>query len=104
MVCASIKFWGGWRNPITDSLPLIVPVRLANQSGAQALLDLFYDETFWEQYGGQAALDRLCEPLLINRLRHCLDRGLTQRGWLAALADARLDKPLMALHQDATRP
>ncbi|MDP1691361.1 MAG: AraC family transcriptional regulator [Burkholderiaceae bacterium] len=104
VVCASIQFGGGGHNPITDSLPTMVLVRLADLPGAQALLDLLYDEAFSEQCGRQAALDRLCELLLIRLLRHCLDHGLTQGGTLAGLADARLAKALVALHEDATRP
>lgn len=103
VVCASIQFGGGGRNPITDSLPPAVLVPLAELPGAQALLDLLYDEAFTEQCGRQAALDRLCELLLIRLLRHCLDRGLTQGGTLAGLADPRLAKALVAVHEDATR-
>lgn len=103
VVCASIQFGGGGRNPITDSLPPMVLVPLAELPGAQALLGLLYDEAFTEQCGRQAALDRLCELLLIRLLRHCLDRGLTQGGTLAGLADPRLAKALVAVHEDATR-
>lgn len=103
VVCASIQFGGGGRNPITDSLPPMVLVPLADLPGAQALLDLLYDEAFTEQCGRQAALDRLCEFLLIRLLRHCLDRGLTQGGTLAGLADPRLAKALVAVHEDVTR-
>lgn len=103
VVCASIQFGGGGRNPITDSLPPTVLVPLADLPGAQALLDLLYDEAFTEQCGRQAALDRLCELLLIRLLRHCLDRGLARGGTLAGLADPRLAKALMAVHADATR-
>lgn len=104
VVCASIQFGGGGHNPITDSLPTMVLVRLADLPGAQSLLDLLYDEAFSEQCGRQAALDRLCEILLIRLLRHCLDQGLTQGGTLAGLADPRLAKALVAVHEDASRP
>ncbi len=103
VVCASIQFGGGRHNPITDSLPPIVRVPLADLPGAQALLDLLYEEAFSEQCGRQAALDRLCELLLIRLLRHCLDHGLTESGALAGLADRRLSKALVAMHKDATR-
>jgi len=103
VVCASIQFGAGGRNPITDSLPPMVLVPLRDLPGAQALLDLLYDEAFTEQCGRQAALDRLCELLLIRLLRHCLDRGLTQGGTLAGLADPRLAKALVAVHENATR-
>ena len=103
VVCASIQFGGGGHNPITDSLPPLVLVPLAELPGAQALLELLYDEAFAEQCGRQAALDRLCELLLIRLLRHCLDKGLTQGGTLAGLADPRLAKALVAVHEDPTR-
>ena len=103
VVCASIQFGGGGRNPITDSLPPMVLVPLRDLPGAQALLDLLYDEAFTEQCGRQAALDRLCELLLIRLLRHCMDRGLTQGGTLAGLSDPRLAKALVAIHEDPIR-
>jgi hypothetical protein len=57
---------------------------------------LFLGELLNKQCGRQAALDRLCELLLIRLSRHCLDRGLTQGGTLAGLADPRLVKALLA--------
>ncbi|MDZ7591170.1 MAG: AraC family transcriptional regulator [Rubrivivax sp.] len=103
VVCASVQFGGGGHNPITDSLPSLVMVPLADFPGAQALLELLYEEAFADQCGRQAALDRLCELLLIRLLRHCMARGITQGGTLAGLADARLAKALVAIHQDPTR-
>lgn len=103
IVCASIEFGGGGHNPITDSLPSIVLVPLADLPGAQALLELLYEEAFAELSGRQAALDRLCEILLIRLLRYCLDTGLTQGGTLAGLSDPRLAKALAAVHEDPTR-
>ena len=103
VVCAAIQFGGGGHNPITDSLPPLVLVPLAELPGAQALLELLYGEAFAELCGRQAALDRLCELLLIRLLRYCLDQGMTQGGTLAGLADARLAKALVALHEDPTR-
>lgn len=104
VVCASVQFGVGLRNPITDSLPALVCVPLADLEGAQALLDLLFGEAFASHCGRQAALNRLCELLLIQLLRHCLARGLTAGGVLAGLADPRLAKTLMALHQNAARP
>ena len=104
VVCGSIQFGGGGHNPITDSLPPMVLVPLADLAGAQSLLDLLYEEAFSDLCGRQAALDRLCELLLIRLLRYCLDHGLTQGGTLAGLADPRLAKALVGVHEDATRP
>lgn len=99
VVCASIQFGGGGHNPITDSLPPLVLVPLAELPGANALLELLNEEAFVEQCGRQAALDRLCELLMIKLLRYCMDHGLTSGGTLAGLADPRLAKTLVALHE-----
>lgn len=98
VVCANILFGIGGSNPITSSLPAVVLVKLADLPGAQALLSLLDEEAFTAQPGRQAALDRLCEVLMIRLLRHCLAHGLTQSGTLAGLADPKLPKALGAIH------
>jgi AraC-like DNA-binding protein len=100
VVCATVQFGGGGKNPITDSLPSVVMVKLAELSGVEALLGLMFDEAFADHIGRQAVLDRLCEVLMIRLLRHCIDQGLTQGGTLAGLADARLAKTIAAIHAD----
>lgn len=100
VVCAAVKFGGGGKNPITDSLPAVVEVELEDLPGVRSLLDLMFDEAFAERSGKQAVLDRLCEVLMIRLLRHCIDQGLTQGGTLAGLADRRLAKPLTAIHEN----
>lgn len=104
VVCGTVQFGGGGRNPITDSLPDVVMVELASLAGIEALLGLMFDEAFSEHNGRQAVLDRLCEVLMIRLLRHCIDHGLTQGGTLAGLADPRLAKALTAIHDDPACP
>lgn len=58
---------------------------------------------FGGEPGAQAAVDRLCELLIIQLLRHCLLLGLTTGGTLAGLSDARLAKALAAMHREPTR-
>ncbi|PIZ21684.1 MAG: AraC family transcriptional regulator [Comamonadaceae bacterium CG_4_9_14_0_8_um_filter_57_21] len=100
VVCATVQFGGNGRNPIADSLPNMVMVKLADLVGVDTLLNLMFDEAFAEHDGRQAALDRLCEVLMIRLLRHCIDLSLTQGGILAGLADARLAKTISAIHDD----
>jgi AraC-like DNA-binding protein len=99
VVCANVVFGAGGRNPITDSLPGVVCVPLAELPGAEALLSLLDEEAFTPRCGRQAALDRLCELLLIRLLRHCMDQGITQGGALAGLSDDKLSKALLAVHE-----
>jgi AraC-like DNA-binding protein len=98
VVCATVQFGGGGRNPITDSLPSVVMVKLTELAGVDSLLGLMFEEAFANHNGRQAVLDRLCEVLMIRLLRYCIDQGLTQGGTLAGLADARLAKTITAIH------
>lgn len=103
VVCAAIQFGAGDSNPITDSLPSLVVIPLSELPGAQPLLELLYEEAFSRHCGRQAALDRMCEILLIRLLRCCLDRGLVKGGALSGLADPRLAKALTAVHANPAR-
>lgn len=102
VVCGSILI-GGSHNPIADSLPDLICTAIADLHGVEALLNLIFDEAFSQEQGRQAALDRLCEVLIIRLLRYCLANGLSRGGTLAGLADQRLSKVLMAVHHDPSR-
>lgn len=104
VVCANILFGVGGLNPITTSLPSVLMIKLEELPGAQAWLALVDEEAFSPQPGRQAALDRLCEVLMIRLLRHCLKHGLTQGGTLAGLADPKLSKALNAMHAEPANP
>lgn len=103
VVCASIQFGAGGHNPITDSLPSLVIVPLAELTGAQPMLELLYEEAFSQNCGRQASLDRMCELLLIRLLRFCLAKGIAKGGALSGMSDARLAKALVAMHEDPAR-
>ena len=104
VLCATVQFGTGNNNPISSSLPALVSVKLGELEGATSLLALVGQEVFGGEPGGQAAVDRLCELLIIRLLRHCLQMGLTSGGTLAALSDCRLGKAVAAIHKEPTRP
>lgn len=103
VLCATVQFGGGNNNPISDSLPALVAVGLEELDGALPVLGLVGREAFGSEPGAQAAVDRLCELLIIQLLRHCLLQGLTTGGTLAGLSDPRLAKALAAMHREPTR-
>lgn len=100
VVCGTITLGGGVNNPVSASLPDVVLVPLSELSGAEALLSLMRQEAFQDQPGRQAVLDRLCEVLILKLLRHCMDQGIASGGLLAGLADPKLCKALLAIHED----
>ena len=104
VVCGTVVFGAAGRNPVADALPDVVQVPLANLQGAEALLDLLFDEAFVDRCGRQAAVDRLCEVLLLRLLRHGMAQGWAASGALAGLGDERLAPVLQALHERPAQP
>lgn len=109
VVCAEVTVGGGGLNPVTDALPSLVRVPLADLPHIEPLLALMEREAFdplpsvagaAAAPGRQAALDRLCELVLIHMLRHCMSLGVLQAGTLAGLSDARLARALQAVHAE----
>jgi transcriptional regulator GlxA family with amidase domain len=87
-------------NPVTLSLPPLVIAELKSIPGAENCMQMLLTEALSEAKGQQAIMDRLCEVLTIHVLRYCIDKGLTEGGALAGLADRRLSKALQVIHQD----
>ena len=104
VVCGTVVFGAAGRNPVADALPDVVLVPLAELQGAEALLDLLFDEAFVDRCGRQAAVDRLCEVLLLRLLRHGMAQGWAASGALAGLGDERLAPVLQALHERPAQP
>jgi len=104
VVCGTVFFDEGGGNPITDSLPDWVLIKLSETQGIEQLLDLMFEEAFNQDDGKQATLDRLCEILIIRLLRHCIAQGLAAGGTLAGLSDSRVSKVLQAIHTEPAHP
>ena len=105
LVCASVKLGSPLANPLLQCLPtpLVLPLREA--PAIAMVLDALFAEAFDTRYGGMgAALDRLCEVVLIYLLRHAAEAGLLRTGVVAGLADTRLAKALDAIHKEPARP
>ena len=85
LVCARVDL-GGMGSPMADSLPAVLVVPMDKLAGSQALLTVLWQEAFAPRCGHQAALDRLCELLLIHVFRFALEHRLSQAGALAGHA------------------
>ncbi len=101
-VCAELEFDGGEANPLVRALPALVLLPLARVEGLQAALALLFAETERLRCGQRLLADRLFEVVLIQLLRWCIDHpqeaGI-QSGLLTGLADPRLARALVAVHE-----
>ncbi|ATJ84083.1 cupin domain-containing protein [Halomonas beimenensis] len=97
-LCGSFRFGAGDICPIYRALPSRLAIPLDRLTGMAGLLELMFAEMREERCGRQAALDRLCELLVIQLLRYLMDAGEADSGMLAGMAHPRLVKALIAMH------
>lgn len=100
MVCASIEFGTGLRNPLARALPDVVLIRLLDMPTLDMTLQVLFREASEQHCGRQAVLNRLIEVVFIQVLRDLMDQQRLQVGLLAGLAEPRLAKAINAMHAD----
>jgi AraC-like DNA-binding protein len=103
VLCATVRFGAGGGNPMGSALPRVVVLSVDEASSLASLCELVFEEAGAGRPGRQVALNRLCELTVVSALRHCIDNGRLSGGILTGLADARLSRPLLAVHAQAGR-
>lgn len=104
LVCGEIDFGEGLDNPVARAMPELLALDLGQHEQLQRIVDMMFGEAFSKNCGRQAALDRICELLVIELLRLSINDRLTEYGVLAGLADNRLAKALNTIHENPSRP
>jgi AraC-like DNA-binding protein len=104
LLCATTSFNGGSQNLLAKALPEYLIVPLEQLQALAQTLDLLFGEASTDQDGQELILDRLCDVLIIQLIRHEFDTGRLAPGMLAGLADARLSRALAAIHNEPQAP
>lgn len=104
VICGTVHFDAGTKNAISESLPDVLIVKLADIEGMRPILDAILAEASNERPGRQALMDRSCEVVMIHLLRHCIEQQLASRGALAGMADKRIARALAAIHDQPANP
>ncbi len=99
LICAQVDLGSVSGSPIAYALPDMLRIPLGSMPGMAATLDLLVDESYGELCGRQAAMNRLCELLLIHLFRYLMNSESAPTGLLAGLADKRLAKAITAIHE-----
>lgn len=89
-------------NPIVATLP--DPAVIPLERTLDSTLMLLEQEAFAPRCGAQAVIDRACEILLIQALRHLVAGQSMQTGVLGGLSDPRLSRALTAIHENPAHP
>ena len=95
--------WGGDANPLLSALPAKICCDATGDEEMTLLLRLFKAEVENRPCGQRPVLSRLGEILIIKLLRREITRGATQPGLVAGLADPRLARAIVAIHENPGR-
>ncbi len=98
IVCAEVHYGSGSTNPLASSIPDVVCIPLAKAGRLQATIDWLFEEAYSTQSARQIIMDRLCEVMIIQLLRHLLSSGDINGGLLAGLSDPKLANALEVIH------
>lgn len=103
LVTAAVDFEGA-QNPLMNALPDQVVVDVNDIPALRDITAAFVTEALESRCGRSAALNRLCEVIVLLILRSTIDRGTTGPGLLAGLSHPSLHRALVAMHDAPTRP
>lgn len=105
--CAAVNFEGGASHPLARALPALIVLPLREVPGLEHSLALLFSETDQVRCGHRLLADRLFEVVLLQLLRWLLDhptQAPLSPGLLTGLADPRLARTLVALHDAPGKP
>lgn len=104
LLCANVTFNQTERNPIAIALPDVLHIPLQGAGGLGACLALLFDEAANDGIGKRMVMDRLCDVLVIQLIRHAYQAGHFRAGILAGLSDPHLAPTLAAVHARPAHP
>jgi AraC-like DNA-binding protein len=95
--------WGGQANPLLGALNERISLAVSEDDETDALVRVILAEVRAKRCGVGAVLSRLGEVIFVGLIRAEINRGAAERGLLAGLADNRINKALVAIHESPGR-
>lgn len=95
--------WVSGHNPLMSALPKMVHFDLSASGDTLDLVQLMLSEARVHRCGAQSVINRLGEVLMVRLLRNQIEQGATEPGLLAGLADARLSRAIVCIHDHPGR-
>lgn len=99
LVCARVQLGQGSLDPLFRSISAVQVIPADGANTLAPALQLLFDEAAHRRCGHRAALDNLAGYFLVVLLRFLIESDQGKAGLLGALADGRLAKALVAMHE-----
>jgi len=99
LVCARVQLGQGSLDPLFRSIPAVQVIPAEKANTLAPALHLLFEEAAHRRCGHRAALDNLAGYFLVVLLRYLMESDQGKAGILGALADSRLAKALVAMHE-----
>ena len=107
LVCGAVRFEHPAARRLVEVLPDVIQVAASDPLQAewtQATLRLMAAEARELRPGGEAAMTRLADVLVIQAIRSWLETDPAARtGWLGALQDEQIGRAISMIHRDPAR-
>ncbi|OED45787.1 hypothetical protein ACH42_04695 [Endozoicomonas sp. (ex Bugula neritina AB1)] len=103
VVCIEVHYGTGPDNPLANSLPSVIYLPFSQNSRIQNASEWLFEEAFSKALARQLVMNRICELLTIQLLRHALSSGQVNGGLLAGLTHPKLSKLLDAIHHEPAK-
>ncbi|MEM1200138.1 MAG: AraC family transcriptional regulator [Pseudomonadota bacterium] len=95
--------WGGRANPLMAALPPKLSIVLESDPQVRRLCEMLVEEARAGRCGADGALSRLSEVMIIHMMRREIERGSATPGLISGLADKRLSRAIVAMHNEPGR-
>jgi len=102
LLCARVD-WGGADNPMVIAMPETLEHALCDDDEIKLLTQLLVEEHKGRRCGAKSVINRLGEVLVVRLLRRQLEAGSVRTGLLGGLADKRLGRAIVAMHERPER-
>lgn len=95
--------WGGNTNPVVSALPECISLPVTKGSDLSGVVTLIESELSENRCGAASVLGNLAQILMVRILRQQIEKGTATTGLLAGLADPRLSRAIVAMHESPSR-
>ncbi|MDV7103736.1 AraC family transcriptional regulator [Vibrio sp. TH_r3] len=100
LLIAALVNLGGEANPLARALPRKTTLSIDEDNNLKELAQLILGEVHAQRCGSATTLQKLFEVLVIILLRKVMRQHADNPGLIAGLADSKLSKALVAIHEN----